>query len=159
MREAIGQGLLVSIIIFFIMAVAFLFVGSMSYSKAFKIKNRIINIIEEYAATNGKDSIDTGTSLDSELKDQIRDALDTVGYQVGSGRKCKAKAGGVQLYPDGSNVDYDYCVYKYETTSSADKPTHTYYGVTTYMTIHIPFISDLVELPVYGETKTFGILE
>lgn len=144
MREAIGQSFLLNLIIFFIIAIAFVFVGSIGYSKAFKIKNRIINIIEEHE------------EFDSATKDDIAEALSTVGYQVSTGRaKCKAKAGGTHLYPSGGNYgEYDYCVYKYE-----DSRGNYYYGVTTFMKFHFPIIHDLIEFPVYGETKTFGILE
>lgn len=143
MREAVGQSLLLSLLFFFIIAIMFTFVGSISYTKAFKIKNRIINIIEEHE------------KFDSETQADIAEALSNVGYQVSTGRaECHAKQGGTQVYPSGVSGQFDYCVYKY-----TDSRENVYYGVTTFMKFHFPVIHNLIEFPVYGETKTFGILE
>ncbi len=150
MRDAIGQSFLVMIIIFFIIAVALLFVGSIGYSKAFKIKNRIIDIIEQSGGYN------------DEAEAKIESVLDDIGYQVmvGNTSHCRAKGEGVQVHPSSgtSYGNYDYCVFKYESSEDTNRP-YTYYGVTTFMTIHIPVIHQFIQLPVYGETKTFGILE
>ena len=150
MRDAIGQSFLVTIIIFFIIAISFLFVGSIGYSKAFKIKNRIIDIIEENGGFNDA------------AESEISAALDDIGYQVMIGKTshCRAKGDGVQVHPESSTSygNYDYCVFKYESSESKNRP-YVYYGVTTFMTIHIPIVHKFIQLPVYGETKTFGILE
>ena len=46
MREAIGSAFLVNLILVFMGVISALIVGSISYSKAYKAKDRIIYVIE-----------------------------------------------------------------------------------------------------------------
>ena len=48
MKEAIAQTFIVSLILFFFGILLILFFGSINYSKAFKAKNKIINLVEKY---------------------------------------------------------------------------------------------------------------
>ena len=48
MREATGNALLTMMITSIIAVIMIFFVGSISYSKSYKIKNYIVNEIEEY---------------------------------------------------------------------------------------------------------------
>ena len=48
MRDAIGHTFLYNIVILFVFIIAFVLVGSLSYSKAFKAKNEIVSIIEKH---------------------------------------------------------------------------------------------------------------
>lgn len=49
MKEAIGTSYVFNLIILFVSVFIILYVGALAYSKGFKVKNRIINIVE----TNG----------------------------------------------------------------------------------------------------------
>ncbi len=151
MREAIGEALLLNLIIGIVIVVALMFIGSISYSKAFKLKNRIINIIEEHHGYTA-DAID-----------EINAILSDVGYQVSNGISgCVEKKNNAQtstkLHPNEYNTKgYNYCVVLYN-----DAKGKAYYGVTTFMKFELPIIGDtlgILEFPVYGETKTFGILD
>ena len=101
MKEAIANAGVFNLVIIFVIILLAFFIGSLSYSKAFKVKNKIIEEIE---------------------KDQ--------GYTIGvndstEGRSDKAKCG-------------------------------KYYRVITYMYFDIPIISQLLRLPVSGETMIFN---
>ena len=48
MKESIAQAFIVNLIIFFFVILVLLLFGSINYSKAYKAKNRIVNIIEKY---------------------------------------------------------------------------------------------------------------
>ena len=83
MREALGNSLVMGMIASIIGVIMIFFVGSISYSKAYKVKNKIVNIIEENNGWNDS------------LKDEIDSYLKEVGYQVGAG------------------AGYNYCVIKH----------------------------------------------
>ena len=65
MREATGNAILMTMMTSIIAIIMIFFVGSISYSKSYRIKNYIINQIEENDGWN--DTIDT--QLSSYLKD------------------------------------------------------------------------------------------
>lgn len=146
MREAVGQALFINIILVFVVIFIILFASSTNYTKAFKVKNKIISIIEE---NNGYDSL---------AKDQINTYLGNIGYRI-SRNGCNNndkhyKNSKSVLINTGSN--YKYCVEKVTTTK--DGAEQTFYGVTAYMYYELPIISSMIEIPIYGETKTLGIL-
>ena len=47
MKEAISNAMIFNLIIVFVVILIMLFIGSLSYSKAFKVKNRIVEEIEK----------------------------------------------------------------------------------------------------------------
>lgn len=50
MRSAIGNSLLMSLVVIIVSLVMLVFVGILSYSKAYRVKNRIIEVIEKYGS-------------------------------------------------------------------------------------------------------------
>lgn len=139
MKEAIGNAYLVNIIIIFIVIFIILFAGSTGYTKAYKVKNQIINIIEEHHG-----------DLASATPD-INNYLGSVGYRVGGTARC----------PEGSiaaTSDYRYCTARIVQTSGAEGGSSYYYRITTYMYLELPIIESFIQIPVSGETKTFGII-
>lgn len=155
MREAVGNAFVVNIVILFLFLIMFVFVGTISYSKAFKIKNRIVNYIEEQDGqiynTDRTKLIDNGIK---NAKNDIDEILSHIGYQIRIGRaNCKiSKAGGNLLFPadDSRTSGYNYCIVMYNENNG-----DYYFGVTTFMKFEIPIINYWLEFPVYGETKTF----
>lgn len=145
MKEAIGNAFIVNFIIIFTVVFIALFVGSTSYTKALRIKNRIIDIIEE---NNGYDS--NGNAA-SEIEAYLNDA----GYRISVSDKdsCKYKGSSANVLFPGTNgsSNYDYCIFEFNNKKG------TYYGVKTYMYLDLPLIGDKVKIGVYGETKSLGI--
>ena len=135
MNTAIGHTFLYNLIIIFILVVFGCMTGTLSYYKAYKINNRIVSLIEKHEGYN-------------ELaKEEIDDALQTLGYTQGS-IQCDEQYKGNYFVTLGEN--YNYCVYITE-----EKPKkHTYfnYGVLTYMTIDLPIINNL-RFPVFTRTN------
>lgn len=144
MKAAIGNAFIVNFIIIFTVVFIALFVGSISYTKALRIKNRITDIIEE---NNGYDN-----NAEKEIKNYLNDA----GYRISITDKdnCKYKGSSENVVFPGNNgsSNYDYCIFEFENKQG------TYYGVKTYMYLDLPLIGDKVKIGVYGETKTLGIL-
>lgn len=137
MRESLGAAFIVNLIIIFIIIFIAIFATSTSYTKAYKVKNQIVNLIEE-------NNVDY-----SQASGEIEQFLGDVGYRVNGGGTC----------PDGENEvrsNYRYCVTRIDETSSNENKTH-YYKVTAFMYFEIPVVGNLIEIPVKGETKSFGI--
>lgn len=141
MREALGTTFIVNLIVIFIIIFVILFAGSTGYTKAYKVKNQIVNIIEENRGVIG-----------ATTKKEINDYLGRVGYKVGGKvtlpKKCEQNTNG-----------YRYCIEKIDQSGDGENGRKYYYRVTTYMYLEIPIIASLIQIPVSGETKTFGILE
>lgn len=145
MKSAIGNTFIVNFIIIFAVVFIGLFVGSISYTKALRIKNRIIDIIEE---NNGYNNTDVASEINEYLKD--------VGYRISKTNSADCKLDGTGytvVFPTSSTAsNYDFCIFEFTNKKG------TYYGVKTYMYLDLPIIGDNIKIGVYGETKTLGIL-
>ena len=138
MKAATGNALLINIIIVFLVIVLTILVSAITYTKAFRVKNRIVDIIEKYEGDFvGQESI---------IINDINSALNSVGYKISSHNNCRA-IDGATLVTAGTN--YDYCIYKYVTTRG------NYYGVITYMYLDLPVVGSYLKLPVRGQTRVF----
>lgn len=138
MKEAFGTAYVANFVIIFVILFIFFFVAGMSYTKAFKIKNRIVDIIEE----NGCYSENTTCTSKNEIDDILTDA----GYRVtNSVPECKSITNATILTSDRNT--FNYCVYKFETNRGS------YYKAAAFMYYEIPVIGVHMQFPVYGETK------
>lgn len=141
MKESIAQAFILNLILFFFVILVLLLFGSINYSKAYKVKNRIITIIEKYGEWS------------TDAKSEVADNMVKAGYQTttdGNGKCEKFINGGTLVYPvyaDATGRHYDYCVIEHD--SSVGK----YYQVVVYMKFEIPVIGGFLEFPVKGETK------
>lgn len=135
MRDAIGNTFMYNIVIVFVLLIMLVLIGSLSYSKGFKAKNKIINIIEE------------NRGYDDTAIEQIDAVLKDSGYRPKSAfknKKCPDRNGELL---EGSDK-YFYCVYSNETERGV------YYSVTIYIRFEIPLLSGILEFPVNGDTRT-----
>lgn len=138
MRSAIGNSLLMNIVVIIVTAIILVFVGILSYSKAYRVKNRIIEVIEKYE-----------TYDDDKVKDEISVFLGQAGYQLGN---CEIED---DATPDDTR-GYKYCIQTvYE--DNVRKTGSRHYIVTTYVEFNFPIINSLLRVPVRGETRTLGI--
>lgn len=140
MKEAIGTSFVFNLMMIFIGVLIAMFVGSLAYTKGFKVRNKIIDIIEKYE----KYDINDSTQID-----EINDSLSSIGYQVRGDNtsKCKARGNANQVTKTIQNNDYEYCVYEYNTSRGK------YYGVTVFIHVDIPLIGGLIDIPLYGESR------
>lgn len=139
MKAATGNAMLMNIIITFLVVVLALLVASISYTKAFRVKNRIVDTIEYYDGdfTNKKDII----------LNEINTNLNSVGYRRNNGQSCPKVDKTMDASYSGS--DYYYCIYEYNTERGR------YYKVIAYMYLDLPIVGDYINIPVNGETKVF----
>lgn len=140
MKEAIGTSFVFNLMMIFIGVLIAMFVGSLAYTKGFKVRNKIIDIIEKYEKYDINDSAEI---------DEINDSLSSIGYQVRGDNtsKCKARGNANQVTNTIQNNDYEYCVYEYNTSRGK------YYGVTVFIHVDIPLIGGLINIPLYGESR------
>lgn len=138
MREATGNALLTMMITSIIAVIMIFFVGSLSYSKSYKIKNYIVNEIEENKDWNES----VRNTVDSYMKE--------VGYNVrGNDSSCsKVKADGCDDVSGQSS--YNYCVFE------CNKYSNKYYKVVTFTKFEFPIIGSVMKFEIKGETKTFN---
>ena len=144
MRDAIGHTFLYNIVILFVFIIAFVLVGSLSYSKAFKAKNEIISIIEKHREYD----IETIEEIDIALKDS--------GYRsrvIFRHNTCPAPKEGSSKVLLEESVNYPYCFYENITERGID------YSVIIYMRFEVPLLSGLLEFPVKGDTRTIYDLD
>ncbi len=169
MKESISNAMLFYIIITFVVILIMFFVGSLSYSKAYKVKNKIIEEIEKEAELPSN-PIDTYTAA-TQAYDNAAENIETwlaAGGENGTGIGYRPITG-LASHRDNCNSDkgtlvsgsskYQYCVYKIDTCDKGNGTNKercgVYYRVTTFMFFDIPVIGELLKIPVNGETITF----
>lgn len=149
MRESIGSTFTLNIIILFIVIVFGILAATLSYYKAYKVNNRILDAIEQYEGYN------------EPAKDEISRILQSLGYPANStNAKCEPKRDGAKLaaLSDGTPGQL-YCVYYYEDdrgkqelknkeTNKNKEPIYYNYSVVTYIYIQLPIVGAF-KVPVY----------
>ncbi len=145
MREAIGGSWLLGFVVLFIVLFSGYLAVSINYSKAFKVKNQIINIVEQgegFTRTmNDPASIEASTlKTDKSTEAQIIVTLKEAGYFTTTEFSCNDKQG--DDYPGG------YCLKKIKGNNG------NYYKITTFIKFDLPMIDVSIKIPVSGETKT-----
>ena len=139
MREAIGGTWLFGLVITFIVFFDSFLAVSINYSKAFNVKNNIVDLISKYEGNN------------CNAREKIGEYLSRVGYLVTG--KCEDSAIGYDL--KGTKVDSGkayFCVNKNDTlnTTSIKKD---YYTVSIFFKIDLPIVGDLTKFTIKGDTE------
>lgn len=155
MREAIGGTWLFNIVIFFILLFAGYMCLSINYSKAFNVKDKIINEIER----NG--GISFGDTRKDPALQNINEYINKVGYRnTGS---CEGYEYGCNR--DGvcstviSSTNYSYCISekKAKDNYKGAAPTEfiyiSYYKVKVFYQLDLPVIRTAFQFNVKGDTK------
>lgn len=151
MHESMGNAFITGLVITFIIIFMLFFATSTSYTKAFKVKNKIVEILEKYDDILNE-SPTTSSGLTANIENEINTILSDIGYRISPNPNNCPLRNGVGAVNKNQTANYEYCIYKYETSRG------TYYGVTAYMYYQIPVIGAELKFPVYGETKINGIL-
>jgi len=152
MRESIGNSLLLYLVVIFSGVVILFFVGIISYSKAYRVKNRIVDVIEKY---NGY------TTGENSAESEINASLSEMGYTITNSDFCNGSS--VQnhlknisesfVLKNNPTSGYNYCVYEISDKSSSNTK---YYVVVTFVNFNFPIIGSMLNIPIYGETKILG---
>lgn len=155
MRESIGGSMLLYLVIIIVTAVMLLFSSILTYSKAYKIKNRIIEIIEKYGTYEKRGSVE-----ESDVALELNSDLAAAGYNASNPTRCESVrkrliSGDNARYSmlgDNENTHgYNYCIFRSMNINDGYS-----YVVVTFVEFQIPIIGDVLTFPVYGETKILG---
>ena len=165
MNESIGSALLFNLVLVFVIVLSGLFIGSLAYTKAFKVKNKIIEEIEkngEYSSNPEKAYDDAEGEIISWLNSKS-DSGFGIGYRKNTNAGSRVSC---PKYKDTTAIntisDYEYCIYMINTCVDSDNRNlkkdkcGLYYHVTTFMYVDFPIV-DQFSIPVNGETMTFKI--
>lgn len=144
MREAFGGTFMIKLMLIFLtIYIAFIAVA-LNYAKAFRVKNKIIDIIEQNEGISDYNDVSDKSVIGS-----INTYLNSVSYYV--------SLDNITASYDEDNDSYcnkrGYCI---EGTSSPDNGngiTSKYYKVTTYININFPFFGLDFRIPITGETR------
>lgn len=140
MKAAIGNTIVMSIMVTFISVVLLIIISSIVYTKAYRIKNRIVDEIEKAE----KYDMDVDTTLNMIFRE--------IGYKANSlmnNSRCE-KYGDSETLQNTSSA-YHYCVFK---LNADNQRGGYYYKVVAFAYLDFPLIS-AIQIPVYGETKIF----
>lgn len=155
MKESIGNALLFNFIITFIIILMAFFIGSIGYSKAYKVKNRIVEEIERNQTWNEKVQTEVDKWLDGGGTNG-----EGIGYRrntnPGHNNLSNCTEESSEALQNGSS-NYEYCVYLIDTCKKGNSSRcGTYYKVTAYMYFDVPIVGDFLKIPIHGETTTFN---
>ncbi len=143
MREAFGGTWLLGFVVLFIVLFSAYLAVSVNYTKAFKAKNKIINIIEQNEGfsktTCGSNKTTSCLKNSKKTEDKIYYYLQNAGFVLEDIKSCPNSDSPVR--------DGGYCVDKVSTSQGA------YYKVTTFIKIELPLIWQTFTIPIKGETK------
>lgn len=157
MREAIGGTWLMQIIIIFMLTFVAFLALTLNFTKAYKIKNELLTIIEEREGLTG------GSKGSIAL---INNYLEKNGYKVL--RACPEGSYGATNLNSTYSTDlelvgsgyrekkYYYCVTKYK-AKSTNYDTKVYYRVAISFKFNLPVIGDLFSFEASGNTEDIAI--
>ncbi len=150
MRESIGGAWLFGIVIVFITLFASFLTYSISYTKAFNTKNKIIDFIEQNEGySTYKEGGDVSNpnytyDRDESVEGKVFNYISSIGYNYSVDESCDQSFG--------KGYEYGYCAYKI-CPDPNDNISDVHYKVTTYIVLEIPIIGLKVRIPISGETR------
>ena len=163
MKGAIGNAFILNIVITFITIFLLLVVGSMAYTKAYKVKNYLLTEITKYLEYNHSEEgynnfldIRSGKEFDNIVNPYLAKA----GYSISNTEyTCPDKKDiGYQIRRNTKVGSYDYCIYAKYRNPDYSGAYYNYsitYMVLVYMKFDLPVVGNFIRIPITGETKTF----
>jgi len=166
MRQSMGTTFMLNFIILFIFLVFAFLAGTLSYYKAYRINNSIVNAIERFEGYN-EYSI-------SEINIKLQNlAYETQNLKYDISRYCPQEwKTAAQKVNEFNRVGYlvddnrgrgenGYCIYLYEkdnnfaTTAGDVETTDNYYtyGVLTYLQFQFPGLQYVLRIPIFSRTN------
>ncbi len=148
MRDAFGGVFSIQFLLVFLAIIICIVAIIMNYAKVFRVKNKVIDYIEQYQGytTNAQEKID--------------DYLTGINYHVRLSNKDKQNASNnnypsIVTNPNNLEVGDTYCDnhnYGYCVTKTSNKKGN-YYLVTVYLNFNFPAVNINFNLPIRGETR------
>ncbi len=149
MRDAIGQVFALQVILAFVLLINGYMAYSVNYTRAFRVKNQIVNIIEQYEGPTDEAMAKIGSYVDGMTYKVPQTLINNFrnNYSSNSGESAVSCQDG-----------WCYIAHNVKTTGGDGELNGTYYSVITFVNIDIPVINNLIGLgdflSVSGETRT-----
>lgn len=146
MRDAIGQVFALQVILIFVLLINGYMAYSVNYTRAFRVKNQIVNIIEQYEGPDNEEAIA-----------KINAYIDNMSYDVDN-RQMNQFLNNNQGASCPGYTGWCYVPHTVSSTGADEDRNGVYYTVVTFVNIDIPVINNLIGLgnflQVVGETRT-----
>lgn len=148
MRDAVGGVVNLVIIVVFLVIVSGYLAFNVNYTKAFRVKNKIISTIEEYE----------GNIENRALKEQINNYMRDIGYNTGATMNCEL----YDMEPVAGSGGWCYKKVNTNYTGGEDEGNNkVYYKVLTQIQIDMPIIRNVLPnlklFTITGDTKAIRI--
>lgn len=143
MRESFGGAFMIKLVLVFIVVYISFMAVAINYAKAFRVKNQVINILEQTKFNGSKSSEEVVDNYLKKVNYNLSDNIEKIE------KKCNEQA---ESLGKTEIVVSEYGVCLISMSDSNDSPR--YYTVTTYITIDFPFFNISMILPIIGETKS-----
>lgn len=153
MRDAFGGAFSIKLMLVFLMLyVAFICVA-LNYARAFRVKNRIINIIEQYEGYCGSNK--------GQMDIDINNYLHSTGYYISYSdvSSVVGKNGSVVYsclndFNSPNSSSRGYCIYNKSNQSQNQQCSNkAIYSVETYMIFKLPIVNIKFPITIKGETR------
>lgn len=169
MRQSIGTTFMLNFIILFIFLVFAFLAGTLSYYKAYRVNNSIVNAIERFEGYNQYSIEEINTRLAGLAYETANLRNDISAYCPQEWKESvPASKTNLNYYVTGTLVtntegrgEMGYCVYYFENDNNFDaksgniETTDNYYmyGVLTYIQFKFPGFQYLLRIPVFSRTN------
>ena len=149
MKEAVGGISLFNIVIVFVLLFAGYISLSINYSKAYNVKNEILNIIKNQGGVCTSSTRDATNCYN--FADQITSYFNDTNYRsTGSCDEGWVGYNRSGLVVDNGNAAF--CIKAIRANSNSELPNALYYQVKVFYQLDLPIISSIIEFSIYGET-------
>lgn len=143
MKESVGSIPLYNIIFAFLIITFSFLAGTLAYSKAFRVSTKIINTLEIFDGYNPRSV------------NEINRILGNLGYRkttslTNTNCPTRKDAKKTELSNDS---EFFYCIYEYEIKMGNDY--YYYWGAAAFMYFDMPFIGELIQIPIYTASDTY----
>lgn len=142
MRDAVGGTFMIKVLLVFLAVYICFIAVALNYAKAFRVKNKIIDIIEQ----NEGFDIDSKDTSDTSVRGRIDIYLKSVNYNITDIDRLAKDT-------DGTCYDRGYCIIEYDSNNIEGKLSGKYYKVTTFVKLEFPFFNLTIPIRVVGETR------
>ncbi len=148
MRESIGATWIYIIAIALVLLFSSYLALSINYSRAFRVKNEIINIIERNKGMNNK------------AQEEIQEYLINVGYRTTGECDDAVTVKGYSTASSGTTEDAMYCVENIMAhDATGEFPEIYYFRVTVFFRLDVPILSSIFHFDVAGDSKVIFLPE
>ena len=142
MKEATGSTFMIYVFLIFLAVYITFLAVALNYAKAFRVKNSVIDIIEQ---SEGMSNDELGNINSSgEVISKIENRLKEYKYYV----KLSNETSSDYSKSGYTCFDRGYCISK--ESNDLDKE---YYKVVTFVELSIPFMDFSITIPIRGETR------